>query len=137
MTPNDSASPISRATPASANDEDLYALVHEALKQNSEPQSERREGKRSKFVCVQLVAPYTGGAYPEQADFLHVECRDLSTSGFSFVTPQEPETERLVVALGRVPFQFFIAEIVKCNPIMVEEERLYRVGCHFRLRIER
>lgn len=135
--PSDSVNTTSRMTPTSEDDARLYSLVHDALAQNEAESSERREGRRGVFSCVQLVAPYDGGELPQQADFFHVECCDLSTSGFSFVVPTAPKTDRLVVALGRVPFQFFIAEIVNRRPVVSAEEGVFRIGCQFRQRIER
>lgn len=126
-----------RMTPTSTEDSRLYELVHEALSHGTRDRVERREGDRGDFACVQLVAPYAGGPLPDQADFCHVDCCDLSTSGFSFVTETAPETDRLVVALGRAPFQFFIAEIVHRKPLVSEARRAYRVGCQFRQRLGR
>lgn len=133
---SDSTSTPSRLTATSEDDARLYALVHDALEKNATP-SERRDGKRGNFTCQQLVAPYAGGAFPDQADFQHVECCDLSTAGFSFLTNSPPDTDRLIVALGRVPFNFFIAEIANRKPLMLDGQRTYRVGCQFRQRIER
>lgn len=132
---NSDASTTCRFTATSEGDAQLYALVHNALEQNAAGQSERREGERGNFACTQLVAPYDGGPLPDQAEFRHVECCDLSTSGFSFVTSAEFESDLLVIALGRVPFQFFLAEIVNRKRIKSDEQRVFRVGCQFRHRI--
>lgn len=120
-----------------ADDARLYSLVHDALENGLRGDLERRDDRRGEFACVQLVAPYAGGDLPDQGEFRHVECRDLSTRGFSFVTQRRPPARQLVVALGRAPFHFFLADIVHCAPDLTHERVAYRVGCQFRKRIER
>jgi hypothetical protein len=88
----------------------------------------RRSQTRSPYDCVQLIAPYDGQKLPRQADFRHVVCRDISTSGVSFVVPHALPTERVIVALGTVPFSFLIAEVVRSE--LTDDGEVF-VGCRF------
>lgn len=113
-------------------DVDLFELVHELLEQSRGHQvGERRRQQRNKYDCVQLLAPYDGVSRPSQADFRRVQCRDLASGGFSYFAEAPPEEERLIVALGAVPFTFFVAEVVRVKRADVDHTGSYLVGCRF------
>ncbi len=135
MNSTDSPNSTSDYGDTSLDDARLYSLLHEM---DGEPvsRSERRDGERGDYICQQLVAPYSGGPLPDQAEFRHVECRDLSTTGFSFMSDAVPDTDRLVIALGRVPFRFFIAQVVNHKPEMAGGKPSYRIGCRFCQRVK-
>lgn len=99
--------------------------------QGTEPLQERRGGERRRYVCTQLLAPYDQGELPQQADFRQVRCRDISPTGFSFRSYRRPETQYVVVALGAIPFKFFVAEIVRANRVQSENGLEYLIGCRF------
>lgn len=111
---------------------DLFDTISELLaEQNALNGDERREGARRNYDCIQLLAPYDANSLPLQEDFRQVQCRDLSPRGFSFISYRQPTTEHVVVALGTVPFKFFVAKIVHSGPSENELNQNYLVGCRF------
>ena len=69
--------------------------------------------------------------------FREVQCQDVSVSGFSYLVPDQPDYEKLVVTLGdssnKIPM---IAAIVRnCMNVGSETEPLFRVGCEFGSRL--
>lgn len=89
---------------------------------------DRRTQLRAAFECVQLIAPYDGQQLPTQADFRHVRCCDLSTSGISFYVGRRFSAERMIVALGSIPFSFVVAETVRVEPT---DDGELLIGCQF------
>ena len=111
---------------------DLFQTISELLaEQNPVSGDERREGTRKSYDCIQLLAPYDANRLPQQEDFRQVRCRDLSPNGFSFLSYRQPSTDHVVVALGAVPFKFFVAKIVHSGPSEKTLGQDYLVGCRF------
>lgn len=111
---------------------DLFETISELLaEQNAICDDERRTGQRRSYECVQLLAPYDATLLPLQEDFRQVQCRDLSPKGFSFLSYRQPATDHVVVALGAVPFKFFVAKIIHSSPSENESSQNYLVGCRF------
>jgi hypothetical protein len=111
---------------------DLFQTISELLaEQNAISGDERRGGKRRSYNCIQLLAPYDANQLPQQEDFRQVQCRDLSPRGFSFLAHRQPATDHVVVALGAVPFKFFVAKIIHSGPSENELSQDYLVGCRF------
>jgi hypothetical protein len=111
---------------------DLFETISELLaEQHAISGDERREGARRSYDCIQLLAPYDANLLPKQEDFRQVQCRDLSPRGFSFLSYRQPATDHVVVALGAVPFKFFVAKIIHSNPSENEHSEGYLVGCRF------
>lgn len=109
-----------------------FQMVHRLLEaqEDADKDAEGRAHKRSPYPRLQLVAPWTGGRMPEVAAFRPVRCFDLSASGFSFLSPEQPEGPRLVVALGSDPkLTYLTAEVV-------HETAVRLVGCRFTGRIQ-
>jgi hypothetical protein len=78
------------------------------------------------------VAPYFGGALPGRASFREVECHDISSTGFSFLSSQLPDFEAIVVALGVAPQLIYLqAQIVNRFQIDDGPAPMYRIGCRF------
>ena len=118
-------------------DVELFELVHELLEESRGYQvGERRGEPRNKYDCIQLIAPYDGYTMPSQAQFRRAHCRDLASGGFSFFAEQPPEEDKLVVALGTVPFAFFVAEVVRVTRADVDHTGSHLVGCRFVERLE-
>ncbi|HVA45476.1 MAG TPA: hypothetical protein VNH11_03745 [Pirellulales bacterium] len=93
---------------------------------------ERRTSTRRPFTFRQFVAPYHGGALPCKASFREVECQDISSTGFSFLSTQLPDFDSLVVALGVPPHQTYLqAHIVNRFSVDDGVAPLYRIGCRF------
>ena len=115
-------------------DASFFDMIHGLLQEQVEPDVvERRQGERRPFNQVQLLAWYNGVSMPTQADFFQVRCQDLSAEGFSFLVDEPPTHPFVVIALGVVPFLFFVAEIKRMQPHKARTEIL--VGCQFVRRI--
>lgn len=91
----------------------------------------RRTSNRRPYACPQLLAPYDGQSLPPQAAFRLVDCQDISPSGFSFLSANEPQSPFVMIALGQVPFSFFSAEIVRVEPLTGQADEQMRVDCRF------
>lgn len=118
-------------------DAGLFTAIHAAIAdQRTTPRGERRAGERKEFRCVQLLAPFDGVNYPTQEDYSRVRCHDLSPTGFSYLADARPAAKKLVAALGRTPFRFFVAEVVNQRIVERDGKRKILVGCRFIGRIE-
>lgn len=113
-------------------DADLYREITQLLnEQRAVLGSDRRTNDRRPYECQQLVAPYDGESLPGQDEFRQERCNDLSSTGFSFVSARRPATSQVVVALGQVPFLFFVADIVHVHVVESDFGDEFFVGCHF------
>lgn len=111
---------------------DLFETISELLaEQHPHGDDERRDGPRRSYDCIQLLAPYDAHVLPRQEDFRQVQCRDLSPRGFSFLSYRPTTTDHVIVALGAVPFKFFVAKIMHSSPSESEMSQNYLVGCRF------
>ena len=118
------------------SDAHLYREISDLLsEQRGLLGSDRRNDDRRPYECQQLVAPYDGETLPRQDEFRQERCNDLSATGFSFVTARRPATSQIVVALGKVPFTFFVAEIVRIHDTESEFGDEFFVGCQFMHRV--
>lgn len=129
------------------DDSAMYNLVHDVLAAEEERQvnfsaaqasgSDLRRSARKRFSCHQLIAPYDGRRMPSQAEFQPLLCHDLSPTGFSFWQQTPVAASHLIVALGEVPFLFFVAEIVHQDYEPHGEPGGWRIGCRFIRRVDR
>ncbi|HET6879774.1 MAG TPA: hypothetical protein VFI31_06455 [Pirellulales bacterium] len=93
---------------------------------------DRRISSRRAFEFRQRVAPYHGGLLPGKASFREVECQDISSTGFSFLSSQLPDFDSIVVALGAAPELVYLqAQIVNRFEVADGPAPLYRIGCRF------
>ena len=106
----------------------ISALIQE---QHAATRPNRREGERHPFPCQQLMAPYDGTELPGTDELRFVQCYDISPQGFSFYFNEKLETDLVIIGLGRIPFQFFVAEVVRVRSTYSSSEQLYHVGCRF------
>ena len=106
-------------------------------KSHKSNQAELRRSNRQKYDCVQLIAPYDGRRMPTQAEFQPQKCHDISPTGFSFWLENPVTVSNLIVALGEVPFLFFVVEIVHQAYEPHGEPGGWRIGCRFIRRVER
>jgi hypothetical protein len=129
----DNSPPDDAGEPQSEEDDSLFAPPPDAAPPPVMPSGrERRVATRRAFDYRQFVAPYHGGALPGKASFREVECQDISSTGFSFLSSQVPDFDSLVVALGVAPYLTYVrAQIV--NRFQVDDglAPLYRIGCRF------
>jgi len=118
-------------------DPDFFAAVHQMVERDQTArQRERRGGDRRPYECLQLVAPYRDEKLPDQSQFIRVQCQDLSAGGFSYLVPEAPDYQHLIVALGAVPFTFLIAQVMRHATVVHGDASEFLVGCRFTGRIE-
>lgn len=95
-------------------------------------ESERRLKPRRPFPYRQNVAFMTGLSYPREDEFIEVRCRDIAAGGFSFVSPQLPESHRLVVALGSPRhLTYLTARVVHVTEFVENNTTGHLVGCQY------
>ncbi len=143
-------------------DANFYRLIHQMLDVSRAGAQDRRCEKRRPFLSAQRVASWDGTRFPDAEQFIPVECRDLTRSGFSFLFPGEPRFATLVVEFGVPPHALYVAaHVVRTVPVVrfpsgqvkplssldVNAEKvgqngeqgvpLYLVGCRFTRRLRR
>ena len=124
-------------TMQSAADAGFFSLVHEVLEaEQTRAIESRRAGDRHNFDCMQLIATFTPGKLPQAADFRAVHCQDLSPGGMSFIDPELPTSQSLLVLLGPAPFIFLTADVVHHSELQIGNRKEYLVGCRFTGRIK-
>ena len=98
------------------NDLKIYKAVHKLLGSPKTEDHERRGTSRYPFEIQQWITAYDGSGLPAESDFYPVRCRDLSRSGFSFLTSVKPAFSSLVVILGEPPDSMYVeAEVIQCT----------------------
>jgi len=113
-------------------DVDFYSMVHEVLRSAQADDDCRRTQDRQAFACRQWIAPLVEGGMPPASAFQEVECRDISTGGFSYVTRTVPSTEKLSVRLGKAEgWVFLTAGVVHCRPCDTDNGPAFLIGCKF------
>ena len=128
---------MTQTAQAHFSDANLYAAIHQVLaaEQASEGSDERRRGQRHSYRCRQLIAPIVGGRLPNQSQFRHVQCDDLSCGGLAYLSDEPAESDEFLVALGVVPFVFIKTQVVRQEPIVRDGQSLFRIACRFVSRI--
>jgi hypothetical protein len=112
----------------------FFEALHELLEEQK-GSSDRRRAARHAYECVQLLALYDGRNSPAQADFRGVLCHDLSPGGFSFYADEAPRLPYVIVALGAIPFNFFVARVLRVTLAEAEAEASHIVACRFIRRV--
>ena len=102
--------------------QDLEAAI--AVSQQDDAQlrcADRRKRDRQPLDAVQRIAPWNGSAVPDEADFFEVMCRDVSSTGISFLLSTRPSFESFVIALGSSSnLTLVAAEVVHCMDVLVD-----------------
>ena len=94
--------------------------------------SERRQRTRRSFPYVQMIAPLIAGQAPEEHHFRPVRCRDISPTGFSFLSPVPPDFQDLMVALGgESTTTYLAARVMHATIIERDNKAAYIVGCRY------
>ncbi len=93
---------------------------------------ERRTCPRHPYRFKQLVAPSPDGQMPVANAFREVQCRDLSSHGFSYVTSQVPDSEQIVVAFGKPSSLLHLTAVIRHTTAFGQDRNdTYLVGCEF------
>ena len=94
--------------------------------------TERRLKPRRPFPYRQNVAYMTGNAYPNEERFSEVRCRDIAAGGFSFMSSQPPDSDKLVVALGSPRhLTYLTARVVHVTETADGNELVHVIGCQY------
>lgn len=93
---------------------------------------------RQPFKERQYIAPYVSrGQLPPADAFRAVQCHDLSAGGFSFLSDEPPDFQKLVVRLGKAHEQYYVvARVANVVDVGAPGNARYRVGCSFLERLE-
>ncbi len=106
-------------------DASFYNLVHQLSVAAGREPVERRQQRRSQFVCTQRIALRRGPGTPDESEFIEVKCQDLTQRGFSFLLPSEPLFHFLVVAFGAPPNVIYIsARVTHSEQVLVYQSGL-------------
>ncbi len=106
-------------TVGSEIDANFYRLIHQSLIAARDQGLERRGEKRHMYRTTQRIAPADGSKFPDDGEFVPIQCRDLTRNGFSFLTAEEPRYRTLVVEFGLPPDVIYVAaRVMRCVPAM-------------------
>ncbi len=98
-----------------------------------QPSLSRRRTDRT-----QRVAPFINGHFPEPDMFREIDCEDISPAGFTYLLPERPEYDKVLLALGRDRDRAYTtASVQQCRNIGSDAAPLYRVSCRFTSPVER
>lgn len=116
------------------NDAAIFELMHALLENEGRSEKlERRTNNRRPFPQTQLIAPCCDPDGDVGAEaFEKWDCYDLSVSGVSYYSSIQPNYSHIVLALGRVPFKFLVAEVRHARET---DNGRWLVGCHFTRRL--
>jgi PAS domain S-box-containing protein len=99
---------------------------------SAQVEQDRRRMKRRPFPYKQILAPMISGQIPSSDMFREMRCRDLSSQGFSYFTPNIPDYQQLIVAFGKQGNLIHLtAEIVHVSPSTVDGKDVFVVGCRY------
>lgn len=93
-----------------------------------------RRSERHTVESVQMIAPLEGAGekVPDESSFYAVRCLDVSAGGFSFVWPERPELQKLVIRLGTAEaYRYMTAEVANISDLGNGSTMRFRVGCKF------
>jgi len=101
-------------------DANFYRLIHRMLATpRDNGGAERRSEQRNAYRVAQRVAPWDGSTFPDETEFVQVQCHDLTRAGFSFVAPTEPRFHTLVVEFSVPPEVLYLsAQVLRSVPIL-------------------
>jgi len=104
---------------------------------NTAPADARQEERRP-YCYQQSVAPYVRGRIPTPQMFQSVQCCDLSSGGASFLTPDRPTCDMIVITIGDERHLVYrTARVVQVSDVVEKSGRMFRVGCQFTGRLHR
>lgn len=101
-------------------DANFYRLIHQMLET---PRDDRGPGGRSAArrarSTAQRIARWDGARFPDASQFVPIQFRDLTRSGFSFLASSEPRFSTFVVEFGVPPHVLYLgAQIVRSIPVI-------------------
>lgn len=99
---------------------------------NSDQPVDRRKDSRTEYSNRVRIAYFRHGRAPLDAEFLEVQCYNLSRSGFSFWSFAAREEKELLVVFGDPPNEIRVKARVIHNEATQQDGKLRTlVGCEF------
>jgi hypothetical protein len=101
-------------------DANFYRLIHQMLETPRDDNGPgRRPEMRHSHATAQRIARWDGSRFPDADQFVPIQFRDLTRSGFSFLAASEPRFSTLVVEFGIPPHVLYIAaQVMRSIPVM-------------------
>jgi diguanylate cyclase len=118
---------------------DMLEAVQQQLEEEERTGTpiDRRGQPRRPFPTNQFIAPYLNGKLPTREMFQQVLCHDISSGGFSFLLPQPPAFDSIIVALGMPPNVTYLSgRVVHTSASSPNGQSMVLVGCRFLGRVE-
>ncbi len=105
-------------------DASFYNLIYElTATDRSGTAADRRREPRHVFAAKQRVAFSRGLTLPNEAEYLEVQCHDLTRRGFSFLLTRRPVMDELVAAFGCEPETIYVAaRVTHSKDVLVDAE---------------
>lgn len=96
------------------------------------------ESRRYPYDGWQHVAPWNDGEpAPTLEQFTKVRCHEISVSGISFFCANPPDSESVVISIGKGDKLIFMhAEISEHKAVYMHGDVSFLVGCRYRRRME-
>jgi PAS domain S-box-containing protein len=99
---------------------------------------DRRARSRRAYPYIQRIAPMRGTAMPDETQFSEWMCHDISSRGFSFLAPSQPDYHKIVVAFGSPPALVYLTAEVRHATRREQNGRTqYIVGCRYTGRVSK
>ena len=125
-------------------DANFFNLIHRVVAdQPKRSSAQRRRPDRACYQALARIALRRTADMPSEADFIEVQCRDLTSQGCSFFLPNRPTFNELVVCFGAPPEAIYLkARIAHCEEAAAHgatgsRHPLFLVGCEFVERLQR
>jgi PAS domain S-box-containing protein len=97
---------------------------------------DRRARARKSYPYLQRIAPMRGSTMPDDSQFNEWMCYDISSRGFSFLAPNQPDYHKIVVAFGAPPSLVYLtAEVRHATRYEQNGRTQYIVGCRYTGRV--
>ncbi|HEY3966697.1 MAG TPA: GGDEF domain-containing protein [Planctomycetaceae bacterium] len=110
--------------------------VHDG--QGCVPVAKTSSANRRKSDSSQRIAPFIDGRFPDADMFSNIDCEEVSQHGFTFLTHEPPEYDKVLLALGDGRTRAYASASVKSTRnIGAESDPLYRVACQFTVPVDR
>ena len=97
----------------------------------------QRSELRRRYVCEQFMAPWSEeDGFLDNLEFTPVRCHDISSAGISFVVPELPASDTLVISIGPHSAPILMAvRVAHSRSVYMYNQIGYLVGCQFVKRI--
>src|SRR5262249_27971602 len=83
-----------------------------------------------------IVAPMADDGFPSLGEFCEIRCRDISSKGFSFLTPTPYQHKQIVIGFGPSPSHLYLlADVMHTTPYVYFGRQVYLVGCRYKSRV--